>query len=633
MKIGILSQWYPPEPGPASLPGELARELARRGHQVQVVTGFPNYPSGHVQAGYSIRPRTDEVVDGVSVRRVALLPSHSDHAIGRVANYASFGASAMALGVDTLLDCDVVWVSNSPPTVGWAMQRLRRAGVPMILHVMDLWPDNLIASGMAGTGRVNRTATAVAAALARTTYDCADRVLAISPSVVDLLESRDVPRRKLDFVPLWANESVFKPTSGEAVRVRMGVPESMVVILYAGAIGTTQDLEALIQAVGMLPSELHDQAECWIVGDGVGTRALSRIVATLPESAPAVRLVGRRPMEEMPAWTAAADICYVGLRPDDHARFTLPSKVQTTAAMAKPILASVPGDVDQLVKELGLGFSSGGQGVTPLATELQRAVAMGRQGLAALGKEARTQYWTHFSLSAGIDRIESLAATLAGRTTPALPEVHGVTVEPALRSDIRAVVDVHMRSFQGFFLTFLGPRFLNLFYDDLRTQPGARLLVAKRAGSVVGFVGGVLDEDGYSAGLKQRKAPAFARAALGALARDPHIAPRLWRARMRGAAGETNPVPATLLSIAVAPDVQGAGIGRSLLGAFRTWLTEVGVDQFTLTTDAVDNAAAIHFYEASRLRRVREFETPEGRRMIQFAGETARVSQSDDSSP
>ncbi len=115
MKIGILSQWYPPEPGPASLPGELAQELKARGHEVQVVTGFPNYPDGRIYEGYRLRTRSNEDIDGVAVRRVAIYPSHDSSGLRRAANYVSFGASVVANGLDCLMDCDVVWVSNSPP--------------------------------------------------------------------------------------------------------------------------------------------------------------------------------------------------------------------------------------------------------------------------------------------------------------------------------------------------------------------------------------------------------------------------------------------------------------------------------------------------------------------------------------
>ena len=104
----MLTQWYDPEPGPAALPGVLARGLVARGHQVNVVTGFPNYPTGKVAEGYTVSRRFDEVRDGVAVRRVALYPSHDTSFARRLLNYGSFGASAAASGMSFLRGADAL---------------------------------------------------------------------------------------------------------------------------------------------------------------------------------------------------------------------------------------------------------------------------------------------------------------------------------------------------------------------------------------------------------------------------------------------------------------------------------------------------------------------------------------------
>ena len=86
MKFGVYSQWYDPEPGPASLPGVYARALAGRGHDVSVLTGFPNYPSGHLYPGYSGRRPLSETLDKIDVHRVPLYPNHGRSGLGRLAN-------------------------------------------------------------------------------------------------------------------------------------------------------------------------------------------------------------------------------------------------------------------------------------------------------------------------------------------------------------------------------------------------------------------------------------------------------------------------------------------------------------------------------------------------------------------
>ena len=92
-RVLLLTQWFDPEPTFKGL--AFARELVRQGFDVEVVTGFPNYPGGKLYPGYRIRLLLREVTDGVKVTRVALYPSHDQSAAGRVMNYVSFSISAL----------------------------------------------------------------------------------------------------------------------------------------------------------------------------------------------------------------------------------------------------------------------------------------------------------------------------------------------------------------------------------------------------------------------------------------------------------------------------------------------------------------------------------------------------------
>ena len=147
MRILILTQWFDPEP---TFKGLLfARELAARGHEVEVLTGFPNYPDGKVYPGYRIRPWVREKIDGINVLRVALYPSHNKSGLNRVFNYLSFAFSAAVIGSALIRKPDVMYVYHPPITVGFAaivIGFLRRT--PFIYDICDLWPDTVGASGM-----------------------------------------------------------------------------------------------------------------------------------------------------------------------------------------------------------------------------------------------------------------------------------------------------------------------------------------------------------------------------------------------------------------------------------------------------------------------------------------------------
>lgn len=193
-----------------------------------------------------------------------------------------------------------------------------------------------------------------------------------------------------------------------------------------------------------------------------------------------------------------------------------------------------------------------------------------------------------------------------------------IVIRSAAKSDVPEIVSVHLRSFVGFFLTFLGPAFLSEFYRDLCAAEDAVLMVATSGGSVVGFAGGVLDENRFFSQLVRTKKWAYAKASIGALFRRPAVVRRLIRARRRGSEPTDASISATLLSIGVDPDIQGRGVGSKLITAFAAQMTALGQPVFSLTSDAEDNEATLGFYRARGFRQVREFTTPEGRRMFEF---------------
>lgn len=416
MRIGILSQWFDPEPGPARLPGALARALAGRGHEVRVLTGFPNYPDGVVKDGYSVRWRADEEVDGVRIRRVALYPSHDASVVRRAANYASFGLSAATVGTSFFRGLDVVWVSNSPVTVGLPVWRLTRAmRLPVLLHVLDLWPDNVVSSALV---RSRRGTSAIASAVHgwnRWMYGNASHVAGISPSIVGLLEGRAVPPEKLSYVPLWADEESFRPCEGDGVRRDRGVPDDRVVVLYGGTLGRAQAIDHLIEACGRYPTDAPP-IDVWLAGSGVEEDALRELARRRVHPHVRVSFLGQVPTAGMSEVMAAADLHYVGLRDDANSAVTMPSKLQATMACARPILLAIGGDAADVVERSRAGFAVPPGDAEALAAALADAARLGRDGLRTKGRAARTAYDREFSLAAGTSRIEEILADLhAGR--------------------------------------------------------------------------------------------------------------------------------------------------------------------------------------------------------------------------
>ncbi len=198
------------------------------------------------------------------------------------------------------------------------------------------------------------------------------------------------------------------------------------------------------------------------------------------------------------------------------------------------------------------------------------------------------------------------------------PIAHAVTtVRPMRSDDIAAVVDIHLRAFPGFFLSFLGPGFLSVLYRST-VDLGEIALVATIGDQVTGLVMGSTEPSTYFRRLRQSRLLPFATASLAALLRRPAIGPRIFRALRKPEDAAKPPGTATLLSLAVDPAAQSRGVGRNLVRSFVEECARREAHRVDLTTDKFGNASANAFYKGLGFRVVRELTTPEGRVLNEY---------------
>ena len=218
MKILFLSQFFSPEPFFKALP--FAAALARRGHSVEALTGFPNYPGGRVYQGYRIRPWQKETLEDVRINRVPLYPSHDRSAIRRTLNYTSFAISASLMGPFLLGPQDVAFVYHPPATNGLPACLLKALkGIPFVYDIQDLWPDTLAASEM----MTNQIALAVLRRWCSLVYRQAGHLTVPSPGFRQALAARGVPNHKISVIYNWCDERSIRPAEAdEQLRRRLG---------------------------------------------------------------------------------------------------------------------------------------------------------------------------------------------------------------------------------------------------------------------------------------------------------------------------------------------------------------------------------------------------------------------------
>ena len=183
---------------------------------------------------------------------------------------------------------------------------------------------------------------------------------------------------------------------------------------------------------------------------------------------------------------------------------------------------------------------------------------------------------------------------------------------------IDSVIAVHLAGFEGFFLSFLGPRFLRLYYEGIVDYPDGAGYVYLEGGRVVGFVCGVVGPSRFYRYLIRTRWWRFAMAALGATLRRPSIIPRLFRALSYPGQTSRQEDDATLTSIAVEPAVQDKEIGTKLVTIFLEDMRARGAKRVDLTTDRYSNDRVNAFYERQGFHCERTFVTSEGRAMNEY---------------
>jgi len=184
--------------------------------------------------------------------------------------------------------------------------------------------------------------------------------------------------------------------------------------------------------------------------------------------------------------------------------------------------------------------------------------------------------------------------------------------------DVDSVVNVHLLSFQGFFLSFLGSQFLSELYAGILEDSTGISFVYSEEARILGFAAGTSKPAGFYSGLLHRRWWRFGLASLVPILKNPLIIPRLLRAFRKPQDVSDGPDIGTLMSIAVSPNSQGRGIGQSLVKAFLEEAAQRGLKYVDLTTDKNNNDAVNQFYQRLGFRCSRTFVTSEGRDMNEY---------------
>jgi colanic acid biosynthesis glycosyl transferase WcaI len=354
MKILYVSQYFPPEMGaPAGRAAELSRLWAEDDHEVTILTGFPNHPTGIVPPKYRPKFRrlvVREAYHGVNVVRTWLLPFPNRKPYERMLNYSSFCISAATTGL-FLHRPDVV-IATSPQLLvglsGWWLARCN--GVPFVFEVRDLWPESLAAVGMGShDSALHRSLAKVAGFL----YRSCDRLVVVTPAFKEyLIEHWRVPEEKISVVENGVETSLFSRLAPNlAIRRELGA-EGKFVASYIGTMGNAHGLETLLEAATLLRQRAPNVLFL-LVGEGAEK---ARIVSLARSRGLAnVRFVGQQAREKIPAYITASDACLVLLKKSELFKTVLPTKMLEFMSCARPVILGVDGHARKVLERASAG--------------------------------------------------------------------------------------------------------------------------------------------------------------------------------------------------------------------------------------------------------------------------------------
>ncbi len=392
MNVLLVSQYFWPESFQIN---PIVARLVKLGHRVEVLTGQPNYPHGHVYPGYKAMRLQRELYAGAVIHRIPLAPRASG-ALRLALNYLSFMLSGSLFGPWMLRKrpFDVIFVYAPSPLlqalpallIGWMRRR------PVVLWVQDLWPESLSATGHVR----NRFILWLVEQTVRFIYRRMALVLVQSEAFMEPVR-RLAPHTALAYLPNSVDDN-FARQDG---RVEPSDKTDKFVVLFAGNLGTAQAVECILAAAEMLRD--HADIQLMLVGDG--SRRSWLLEEVRRRELGNISLPGRFPVEAMPAMMRQASALLVTLAAQEIFAYTVPSKVQAYMASGRPIIAAINGEGARLIRESGAGLAVPAEDAQALARALLHLRNMPAAERDDMGKAGHAYYKMHFREDMLVDRL------------------------------------------------------------------------------------------------------------------------------------------------------------------------------------------------------------------------------------
>jgi len=395
MRILVISQYFWPENFRVN---DLCLELKNRGHQITVLTGLPNYPSGKFYRGYKFFNNKNEIWNGIKIYRTKLIPRQSGSAFFLILNYLSFAFfSTLKIFLIKGKFDNIIVYQLSPGTVGFPAIAARiKYKAPLSFYIQDIWPESLSDAG----GISSKNLLKLVDKMMNIFYKYSDQIIVQSEGFINFLVKKGIPKNKLVYIPNTV-ESFYKPVE-ILDKYKNEMPFGFN-LLFAGNIGFAQDFDTILNAAIILKERKID-VNWVIIGEGRAKKYLLSQLELLNLSN--IFFLGNKPSDVMPYYFACADVLLVSLKKSLIFSLTIPSKVQSYLACKKPIIGNLDGIGAQTIINSCSGLTSNSGDSLKLADNIEKMKNKSSIEMNNYAQNGYNYFQLHFERKLVYDKLE-----------------------------------------------------------------------------------------------------------------------------------------------------------------------------------------------------------------------------------
>lgn len=379
MKILVISQFYYPEQFRIN---DICEELVKKGCEVTVLTGLPNYPEGRVNKEYKFFRNRKENINGVNVIRTFEIGRRKGR-IFRILNYISYMCSGSLKALLLKGQFDLIYVYQLSPitlAIPAIAYKKRHKNKKIHLYCLDLWPESLLIDNF----KKDSITYKIIKKISKWVYSKCDYIYVTSKGFKNYFKEELGLNKNIKYLPQYAEEK-YKKSEYKINKISNFV--------FTGNIGKAQSIETIVRAA----NELKDRNDILIhiVGDGSRLKECQ----ALSEEMKLTNIIfyGKKSIEEVQQYYKIADAMLITLSNNEIISKTIPGKMQSYMMAERPIIGAINGEVENIIREARCGYCVNAEDYKALASAIKKFKELSNNEKSKMAENSYQYYKDNFT--------------------------------------------------------------------------------------------------------------------------------------------------------------------------------------------------------------------------------------------